>query len=118
MSSRRKFIGQISTIGVMAGLPGIFIPTQNKTDKKIWACHLHLSFNFAAGRSNKQSRIFETDESVWDAAIERMAMQGVNMVVILKPNSFSVFMLVLFTHNFIKKHCSNLLQRSFLLCCE
>jgi hypothetical protein len=34
MSSRRKFIGQISTIGVMAGLPGIFIPTQNKTDKK------------------------------------------------------------------------------------
>ena len=82
MSSRRKFIGQISTIGVMAGLPGIFIPSQNKTDKKIWACHLHLSFNFAAGRSNKQSRIFETDESVWDAAIERMAMQGVNMVVI------------------------------------
>ena len=37
---------------------------------------------------------------------------------ILKPNSFSVFMLVLFTHNFIKKLCSNLLQRSFLLCCE
>ncbi len=66
----------------MAGLPGVFSSLQNRAKEKIWACHLHLSFNFAASRSNKKNNMFETDESVWDAAIQRMAEQGINTIVI------------------------------------
>jgi len=78
MTNRRKFIKQISTIGALTLLPGITFP---QFQKKIWACHLHLSFNFATSK-NKPDEDFTVNETVWDAAVKRMAIQGVNMVVI------------------------------------
>jgi hypothetical protein len=64
--------------------------------------------------SNLIGQLIETNKD----SIGFLQIKTNSIFNILKPNSFSVFMLVLFTHNFIKKHCSNLLQRSFLLCCE
>lgn len=54
------------------------------TGEKIWACLLHLSFNFAGGiKSWGGLRTeFEPEQSVWDNAIISMASHGVNMVLI------------------------------------
>ena len=50
---------------------------------KIWACFMHLSFNFAGGIRNWGGlrREFEPDQSLWDDAIKRMAERGINMVL-------------------------------------
>lgn len=61
---------------------------RNKKDDKIWGCLLHLSFNmwedyisphrpFRGFRPN-----LELSEPLWNDAIEKMAKEGVNMVVI------------------------------------
>ncbi len=81
MTSRRIFIKTITAIGVLVFTYSILFPFQQKKEEKIWACHLHLSFNFATSK-DKLEKEFAVDEAVWDAAIERMAMQGVNMVII------------------------------------
>ena len=62
------------------------------SNHKIWACWLHLSFNFASGLAAKLYHFpvfangyrteFEPEQSVWDAAIKKMAEQNINMVVI------------------------------------
>lgn len=55
----------------------------NDTEERIWACFMHLSFNFAGGIRNWGGLRdeFEPDSSTWDAAIDRMAAQGINMVL-------------------------------------
>ena len=68
-------------------MPGIVLTGSGKPQEKIWACLLHLSFNFAAGIMNPKwgtgpREEFEPEESLWNDAISRMAKQGVNMVVI------------------------------------
>ncbi len=52
-------------------------------DTMIWACFMHLSFNFAGGIQNWGGLRdeFEPDMSTWDAAIDEMASQGINMVL-------------------------------------
>lgn len=93
MANRRTFIKQISTVGLTSEflpgvLPDIFpgpSPLENsKTDDKIWACLLHLSFNFAGGIRHWGGirKEFEPNQTVWDAAIQKMAEQGINMVLI------------------------------------
>lgn len=54
-----------------------------KKDDKIWACFMHLSFNFAGGIRNWGGLRdeFEPDMSTWDSAIDEMAAQGINMVL-------------------------------------
>ncbi len=56
----------------------------DSTDKMIWACFMHLSFNFAGGIRNWGGLRdeFEPDMSTWDTAIDKMAAQGINMVLI------------------------------------
>ncbi|HRE52375.1 MAG TPA: hypothetical protein PK339_13190 [Flavitalea sp.] len=63
---------------------------ENETDK-IWAVLMHLSFNFASGivRWGGIRKEFEPDQSLWDAAIHKMAEQGVNMVVINLDDSIA-----------------------------
>lgn len=53
-------------------------------DRKAWAVLLHLSFNFAGGiaRWGGLRKEFEPDMTLWDDAINKMAEQGVNMVII------------------------------------
>ncbi|MBY5959172.1 hypothetical protein KUV50_13550 [Membranicola marinus] len=60
-------------------IPEIIAPK----DKKIWACFMHLSFNFAGGIRNWGGlrTEFEPDISTWDAAIDELANQGINMVL-------------------------------------
>lgn len=94
MYTRRNFIKQLSAVGVASSLPNILKSesltadilqeTSKKSSKKIWACLMHLSFNFAGGiKSWGGLRTeFEPDQSVWDIAIKRMADRGINMVLI------------------------------------
>lgn len=87
MTNRRKLIKRISAAGTLSATPDLQYLKQKDINKKIWACLLHLSFNFAAGIMNPKwgngpRTEFEPEESIWNDAIKRMAAQGVNMVVI------------------------------------
>ncbi len=94
MTDRRNFIKQLSAAGMATCVPNILNSqslaaevsrnTSAISGEKIWACLMHLSFNFAGGirywgglRKN-----FEPDQQLWDDAINRMASQGINMVLI------------------------------------
>jgi len=84
MTNRRNFIKQLSAAGILSTMPE-YLKTGHKTaNDKIWACLLHLSFNFAGGIRNWGGLRdeFEPEESLWNDAITRMANQGVNIVVI------------------------------------
>lgn len=62
-----------------------FAGEKNADDnKKIWACLLHLSFNFAAGikKYGGLRTEFEPAEALWNDALAKMASSGVNMVLI------------------------------------
>src|SRR5690554_728767 len=94
MTSRRNFIKQISAAGIVSLAPSSLMSQRfsseklnsstNSTDDKIWACLMHLSFNFAGGIRHWGGirTEFETEQSIWDDAILSMKRNGVNMVVI------------------------------------
>lgn len=93
MTTRRTFIKQLSALGLASCIPHYvssspFMKTDSATENlstdKIWACLLHLSFNFAGGIKNWGGlrSEFEPEQSVWDEAIQTMSKQGINMVVI------------------------------------
>ena len=102
MTNRRNFIKQATAVGLAGCLPITISsttalsrnntaaptpPEDNPASEKIWACWLHLSFNFAGGINNPRwgngvRTEFEPEQSVWDAAIKKMAEQKINMVVI------------------------------------
>lgn len=94
MTDRRNFIKQLSAAGVAGCMPGILSASagqqwsgqqQNEEPSaKIWACLMHLSFNFAGGIRHWGGirKEFEPDQPVWDSAIKRMAERGINMVLI------------------------------------
>jgi len=94
MTNRRNFIKQLSAAAVVGLTPNTLISQTlpSKTinipstppGEKIWACLMHLSFNFAGGiKSWGGLRTeFEPDQSVWDNAIKSMVNNGINMVVI------------------------------------
>ena len=92
MTNRRNFIKQLSAAGLAGCVPGMMeampAPDSNPVgkftvDNKIWACFMHLSFNFAGGIRNWGGlrTEFEPEQSLWDDAIQAMARQGVNMVL-------------------------------------
>ena len=100
MTNRRNFIKQLSAVGVASVVSGniaaktvatnaastkeVNNPITSASGDKIWACLMHLSFNFA-GRIDNWGGLrteFETDQSVWDDAIKQMSDNGINMVVI------------------------------------
>ncbi len=90
MSYRRTFIKQLSAAGILSTMPEILKAeaiVHKVSDDRIWACLMHLSFNFASGILKPKwgdglREEFEPEESLWNDAISKMAIQGVNMVVI------------------------------------
>lgn len=92
MTNRRNFIKQLSAVGIAGCVPEVISAAsrthsnadihQVSTDK-IWACFMHLSFNFAGGirKWGGLRTEFEPEQSLWDDAIQTMANQGVNMVL-------------------------------------
>lgn len=56
----------------------------DKPNEKIWACLLHLSFNFAAGIKAYGGirKELELSEALWNDALKKMAASGMNMVLI------------------------------------
>jgi hypothetical protein len=57
---------------------------KDKASDRIWACLLHLSFNFAAGiKAFGGIRTeLELDEGLWNDALKKMADSGMNMILI------------------------------------
>ncbi len=93
MINRRNFIKQLSNVGLVGCFPEmvsamssntIESTLEKKSTDKIWACLMHLSFNFAGGIRNWGGlrTDFEPEQSLWDDAIEMMSKQGINMVLI------------------------------------
>ena len=83
MNSRRDYIRNSSGLEMNRTIPET--PEGDRiSGEKIWACLLHLSFNFAAGIKNWGGlrEEFEPEETLWNDAINRMANQGINMVII------------------------------------
>ena len=88
MTNRRNFIKQLSAAAVVGMVPNTISSqitatkkintSTSPTSEKIWACLMHLSFNFAGGiKSWGGLRAeFETDQSVWDNAIKSMVNNG------------------------------------------
>lgn len=91
LKNRRSFIKELSALGIFSSLPTVLLSKDNNLlmaednkDTKIWACLLHLSFNFAAG-IKKYGGIreeFENSELLWNDALVKMANSGINMVLI------------------------------------
>jgi len=91
LKNRRRFIKELSVLGLLSSLPNVLLSKENNflsgkqtDDAKIWACLLHLSFNFASGIKNYGGirEEFENSESLWNDALVKMANSGINMVLI------------------------------------
>lgn len=92
MTNRRNFIKQLSAVGISSCMSGTInaapkfqeCETESFSIDKIWACYMHLSFNFAGGIRNWGGlrTEFEPQQSLWDDAISTMAKQGVNMLLL------------------------------------
>jgi hypothetical protein len=93
VKSRRTFIKQLSAASMASCIPYKLASQESRGEvgrtsltnpsEKIWACFMHLSFNFAGGIRNWGGlrKEFEPHQSIWDDAIKRMASQGINMVL-------------------------------------
>jgi hypothetical protein len=88
MTTRRKFIKQISAAGMLSTMPHILSALPGKAGEKTWACLLHLSFNMweeyiSPHRPFRGYRPeLELSEPLWHDATVKMAEEGMNMVVI------------------------------------
>jgi hypothetical protein len=96
MSDRRNFIKQLSSAGLLTCIPDLLVPGpvnfKTNPDKanndKIWGCLLHLSTNMWLDYMPKDNPdtgfdpVLRFDEEVWNASVNKMAEQGLNLVVI------------------------------------
>lgn len=102
MVNRRSFIKQISAAGIAGCLPGTLAALPGEVSNstlsskvpspKIWACLMHMSFNFASGiwvKGDKNKwgsyglrKEFEPQYSLWSDAVKRMTDTGINMVIL------------------------------------
>lgn len=94
MTNRRNFIKKLAITGAASYLPVSYMESslfakdiRNQSveqEEKIWACLLHLSFNFAGGIRHWGGirKEFEPDQMVWDNVIKRMSERDINMVLI------------------------------------
>jgi len=94
MSDRRNFIKNISGASMLSTLPGILLPQsrvlsprQKRSDNKIWGCLLHLSYNFWVEYSSPSPfrgyrPYLQMSESLWNDATQKMADEGLNLVII------------------------------------
>ena len=73
---------------MLSGMPMTLFPQQAKANGKIWACLLHLSFNMWEEYISPQRPFrgyrpyLELSEPLWNDAIDKMAGEGMNMIVI------------------------------------
>ncbi|WP_206610972.1 hypothetical protein [Mariniphaga sediminis] len=97
MTDRRNFIKQVSAAGAASFLPPVvtsFPFAMNNLNQspakaeKVWGCLLHLSFNMWEEyiSPHRPFRGFRPDlelsEPLWNDAVQKMADEGVNMIVI------------------------------------
>src|SRR5690242_4638796 len=94
MSDRRDFIKNVSAAGLLSGVPSMLLPrhddppsVRNPSDDKMWGCLLHLSYNFWVEYSTPSPfrgyrPYLQVDDALWRDATDRMAKEGMNMVVI------------------------------------
>lgn len=94
MSDRRNFIKNITAASMLSTLPGILLPQskvlsprQKRSDDKIWGCLLHLSYNFWVEYSSPSPfrgyrPYLQMSESLWNDATQKMADEGLNLVII------------------------------------
>jgi hypothetical protein len=94
MTDRRKFIKNISVAGLLGAMPksllaqllGWLLPKPPR-DNKMWGCLLHLSYNFWVEYSSPSPYrgyrpYLQLSEALWNDATEKMAKEGMNMVII------------------------------------
>jgi hypothetical protein len=89
MSTRRKFVQQISTVGALSTLSGAALAgrPQSQGGKKIWAVLLHLGYNFWIEYSTPAPfrgyrPYLQLSEPLWNDALKEMQGQGLNMVLV------------------------------------
>lgn len=89
MYNRRKFIKDIAVAGTVATLPTSLLKTNPlSSQEKVWGCLLHLSFNMWEEyiSPHRPFRGYRPDlqfsEKLWNKALNEMADEGLNMVVI------------------------------------
>jgi hypothetical protein len=94
MSNRRNFIKQMSAAGLLTAIPEILLSQQSayapkqKTTDKMWGCLIHLSFNMWEEyiAPEREARGYRPDlrvsDKLWSEAREKMAKEGMNMVLI------------------------------------
>ncbi|MES2373357.1 MAG: Tat pathway signal protein [Bacteroidota bacterium] len=95
MSDRRNFIKNISAAGLIGAVPNSLLAQakekpmspQGVPTEKIWGCLLHLSYNFWVEYSSPSPfrgyrPYLQMSEDLWNDATEKMAKEGLNMIVI------------------------------------
>ena len=90
---RRSFLKRATAFGMAVAFPKVLLRTPSAglcaksplaVNEKLWACLMHLSFNFA-GQIKKYGGLrtaFEPDMSLWNAAVKRMEENHLNMLFI------------------------------------
>ncbi|MDP3441374.1 MAG: hypothetical protein Q8T08_00800 [Ignavibacteria bacterium] len=94
MTDRRTFVKQISAAGILSTIPNVLESKPNVLESphnllndKIWACLLHLSYNFWVEYSTPSPfrgyrPYLQLSETLWNDATRKMVDEGMNMVVI------------------------------------
>jgi hypothetical protein len=89
MTDRREFIKNMSGLGMLGLAPGVLSAGSGAAagGGKIWGCLLHLSYNFWVEYSSPSPfrgyrPYLQLSESLWNDATERMAKEGLNLVII------------------------------------
>ena len=87
MSDRRRFIQQLSTVAALSSFSNLTFSQNINKERKIWACLLHLSYNFWVEYSTpspfRGSRPYlQLSESLWNDASKKMIDEGMNIVLI------------------------------------
>jgi hypothetical protein len=94
MTDRRQFIRNVSLAGMVTALPDILLPKKRDvlidnhfSERKIWGCLLHLSYNFWVEYSSPSvfrgyRPYLQFSDDLWKAATEKMVEEGLNLVII------------------------------------
>jgi len=87
MPNRREFIQQLAVVGILSSFSNNIFSQNNSSNRKIWACLLHLSYNMWVEYSTPSPfrgyrPYLQLSEDLWNDALTKMAQEGINMVVI------------------------------------
>lgn len=90
MTTRRKFVQQLSTVGALSTLSASALAggfPKSKSSTKIWACLFHLGYNFWVEYSTPSPfrgyrPYLQLSEPLWEDGLRKMADLGMNMVLV------------------------------------